>query len=243
MIAVYTITRNRLELTQKSFALLRSRAGVPFDQFVFDNGSTDGTQEWLQNRDSIKRLHVGTENYGQNIAANILLDWIMEGEYEWIVRWDNDMVPRGRRFLKKLVKCAQAIKAAGVEPIVTPTITKLKNPVPTEYDVAGEDVGFQYQTVPIIGGACRVHHRDFFKDPDGVAWRFNPFGALGFGEAREVMWRVRGMKEDGRKAMLVRIPWLKVEHVMGEDGQAAKYPEYFNFRNKEVSRYVSYGLA
>ena len=232
-VAIYTITRNRLDLTKKSFSMLRKCAGCEFDHFVADNGSSDGTGKWLQTQEAegrITKAYVAGQNLGQNIAANILLDWIMDADYDVIIRWDNDAIPRSKRLIKRLAKSCLAFKEAGLPTVCSPKITKLKNE--PEAIGAGEDVGFKYEAVMILGGICRAHPPELFVD-----WRFNKYGALGFGEAMEIAGQVTS-KEWG----MVRLPWLEVEHSEGEDKQAEKWPEYFSFEQKEISKYVGYGL-
>lgn len=232
-VAVYTITRNRLGLTKKSFKWLRSMAGLEFDHYVADNGSTDGTAEWLEGEYAEGRLHryyPSDENLGQNIAANMLLDWVCAEDYDWVLRWDNDGIPRTRRFLKKLVRCADDFKKNNLWCVLSPKITKLENP-PRPFMV-GDDIGFDYEVVSMLGGICRLHPMNFFVD-----WRFNKFGALGFGEAAEVADRCLALNMPK-----IRVPDIRVEHSEGEKGQKANDPEYFNFVNREVGRYVSYGL-
>ena len=46
-VAVYSITRDRLEMTKQSFKALRQMAGCDIDHFVADNGSRPEMVEWL----------------------------------------------------------------------------------------------------------------------------------------------------------------------------------------------------
>lgn len=236
-VAVYSITHNntlpRHELTKKSFKLLRSMAGLEFDHYVADNGSIPETQEWLEGEYAegrIFRYYPSDENLGQNIAANILLDWIVEGDYDWILRWDNDMIPRTRRFLKKLVRYADQFKKENIRAVLSPKITKLLHE--PEAFAAGDDLGFDYETVRILGGMCRLHPRSFFSE-----FRYNKFAPLGFGEANETANHCLA-----NNIPKIRIPEILVEHADGEKGQIKNDPEHFSFLNREVGRYVSYGL-
>jgi len=236
-IAIYTIvhdvTPKRSEITRKSFKHLRSEAGIAFDHYVADNGSLPETSRWLESEYAsgrIHRLYPSDENLGQNIAANILLDWICEKSYDWILRWDNDGIPRTRRFLKSLVSKADQFDKEGVRGVFSPKITKLENP--PEAFMEGDDVGFKYEVVRMLGGICRLHPASFFSD-----FRFNKFGALGFGEALEVADRCLELNMPK-----IRIPSIKVEHCMGHSKQQEEDPEYFSFENREIGRYVGYGL-
>lgn len=46
------ITYNRLELTKRAISSYLESVTVPFSVTIVDNGSSDGTQEWLKNIDS-----------------------------------------------------------------------------------------------------------------------------------------------------------------------------------------------
>lgn len=230
-VVVYTVTRGKQALAKKSFKALRLWAGIDYEHYVFDNGSDPEMVSWLESekeKGHIQKLFLAGENMGQNIAANVLLDEIEWGE--WILRWDPDAIPRTRRFLKKLVGCAEVFVGYGIYPVLSPQITKLKHP--PQPIGAGDDVGFEYHVMRVLGGICRLHHYQFFRD-----WRFNKFGALGFGEALEVADRALELN-----VPKVRIPDIEVEHAYGEDGQAEKWPELFSFEGKEIPRYVGYGL-
>lgn len=235
VIGVYTITRNRLELTRKSFKMLRNWAGCEVRHYVVDNGSSPEMRAYLRAEKAaghIHWLHLSDVNLGQNIAANLALDQMeVDGGYAWVLRWDNDALPRTRRFLKKLVRCADKFRQHGILGVFSPQITELKHP--PEAFGEGDDMGFKYETVQILGGICRLHPWEMMS-----RFRFNKFGALGFGEATEIADEclVLNMPK-------IRIPHLEVEHAHGEDGQAEMYPEYFSFEQKEVPRYVGYGLA
>lgn len=50
-VLVVTLTHNRLETTKRYLGELREKAGYPFFHVVVDNGSTDGTVEWLRTQD------------------------------------------------------------------------------------------------------------------------------------------------------------------------------------------------
>jgi len=108
-IAVFSITYERLEYTKLCFESLYHKAGVSFSHFIVDNGSTDGTQEWLENPDPMgatwcmpesRTLIFNKENRGISIASNQAINAIFKGDvpslpgsrinYDIIVKVDND---------------------------------------------------------------------------------------------------------------------------------------------------------
>ena len=58
-VAAVTITYNRLNLTKKTVESFNSKTAVDYHLFI-DNGSTDGTVEWLENYNHI----LLEKNYG-----------------------------------------------------------------------------------------------------------------------------------------------------------------------------------
>jgi hypothetical protein len=62
------ITYNRLELTKRAIASYLETVSVPHKWMVADNGSTDGTEEWVKE-------HVGNYNlYGENLYPGLALN-------------------------------------------------------------------------------------------------------------------------------------------------------------------------
>lgn len=238
-IVVYSIVRDRLEYTRKSFKALRKMAGIEFDHYVADNGSGDEMRDWLKSQKAlghIKHLVLNDENLGQNIAANALIDKAVEDNADWIMRWDNDAMPRTRRFLRKLVRQHAALQNAGALCVTSPKITKLL--YPPEPLGLGSELGFKYEAVQILGGICRLHPAYIFHNWSTVGeFRFSRFGPLGFGEASEM---AKFCAECG--VQMVRLVEIEVEHMDGHDGQAEKMPEEHTWERREVGRYVSYGL-
>ena len=234
MLAVYTIVRGgRCDLTSKSIKMLRTWAGCKFDHYVAVNNADAATVALLKDKEAkgyFKLIQYHSKNYGQNIAANWLLDE-MGDEYDWVLRWDDDAIPRTRRFLRKLVAGAELAKGRGCEAIWSPEILKLENP-PEPLMEAGDDLGFRYEPVEVLGGICRLHPARVFDN-----WRFNRFGALGFGEAVE-------MTEHSRRLGMIKLRNLdiKVEHAYGHSGQKARFPEIHTWEFRESSRLLGYGL-
>lgn len=232
-VAVYSIVRDRPEYTAKSFRALRKWSGIEFDHYVADNGSGQATTDTLRKLKSaghIHTLHLHDENLGQNLAANCLIDEMPLESYDWVVRWDNDALPRTRRFLRKLLRIGERCREYGVAPVLLPRISRLKHPPATQRIVDLEEL--QLEQVEIAGGICRAHPAPLFEE-----WRYSKYAPLGFGEAGEMaqLTQQLGMP-------ILRVPHLEVEHMDGHDGQVEAMPEEHTWERREVGRYVSYGL-
>ena len=83
-VAAITITFNRLELTKKTVESFYSKTGVDYHLFV-DNGSTDGTQEWIKQFDHIQL----DRNYGIAWALASAVNSLQE--YDYVLKLDNDI--------------------------------------------------------------------------------------------------------------------------------------------------------
>ena len=103
-VAIFSITYDRLAYTKKSFKSLNETAGYPFDHFVVDNGSTDGTQNWLLKDFDEKNMILNEENNGISKASNQAVDMIKKDDYDIIVKWDNDCIGLTKGWLAKMVE-------------------------------------------------------------------------------------------------------------------------------------------
>ena len=103
-VAVFSLTYDRLEYTKECFKTLHDTAGYKFDHFVVDNGSKDGTQEWLKDNKMFKKIILNEDNKGISIASNQAVKEIRKGNYDVIVKVDNDAYFKTNGWLKKMVE-------------------------------------------------------------------------------------------------------------------------------------------
>lgn len=224
-VAVYSLTRDRLHDTGKSFKLLREMAGIDFDHYVMDNGSTDGTQEWITHQD-FHYYNLSLDNKGQCIASNMLLDAIMQkGGYDYIIRFDNDITPKTDGFLAKTI---EAMEALGGDVVASPDIIGLKSKPKGFGDKKQGEHKFTF--VEILGGACRVAKASLFDN-----FRFTKHGPLALGEAKQLSAHCLGSTPP---IPMVYVKGVIISHPT-EDHLAAN-PEYFQRRKFE--EYTPYGL-
>jgi glycosyltransferase involved in cell wall biosynthesis len=100
VVVLMMITYNRLELTKKTLELLDNRTKSNFRLVVVDNGSTDGTVEYLKKMRlayamwpclKIMDLILLSENKGIAIGRNIALKKADELNAKWYCTLDNDV--------------------------------------------------------------------------------------------------------------------------------------------------------
>jgi len=95
-IAIFTVTYNRKPYCEKTLSSLLSFGTEYFDLFVYDNGSTDGTPEYLR---SMEKKHsnltvlYGKENIGATEGAKLLLrECVFDNGYAYIAKNDDDEI-------------------------------------------------------------------------------------------------------------------------------------------------------
>ena len=105
-VAIFTLTYDRLDYTKKCFDSLYHTAGYNFDHFVVDNGSSDGTPDWLEKEWSnpLGKTHfrLNGVNKGISIGSNLALEDIGK-DYDIIVKVDNDCHFLTNNWLAKMI--------------------------------------------------------------------------------------------------------------------------------------------
>lgn len=217
-IAVLSLTRDRLAYTKHCFETLNKRAGCRFGHFVLDQGSTDGTLQWLSEVYRPTALVVSPENIGIHKGWNRLLSEAEDhGEYDAFVTFDNDCEVLERGTLRRVCRVAVENRA-----VLSPTVLGLKNPpVPTSFvTMSNEPVGL----FPTPGGIFRCLPAAFTHQ-----FSFDTRMPIWGGDEQHV----------GRQALLrgFRIGYLMdwhVNHYETTVGQEATYPEYFERKYAEM---------
>ena len=225
-VAIFSLTYDRLEFTKKCFESLYKTAGYPFDHFVVDNGSTDGTQDWLMDEYDSKHVRTFKVNKGISIASNQAIEDIkFQGDYDIIVKVDNDALFITPDWLKTMVK----IWKSNHRLVMSPYVQGLRdNPGGAPRIgwgwIAGEYLGMTKH----IGGLVHFVDADAYKE-----WRWDEKDFL------------HGMQdlEFSQYLMLngYQMGYLEnyfVEHCEGTVGQEKKFPSYFERRKKDkTTRY------
>lgn len=97
----------------------------------------------------------------------------MKDDYQYIVRYDNDIIPQTPNFLYELIRASRILAPTAV---VSPVIDGLLEP-PQAF--GQKELGpFTFGFVEILGGACRVMPRVTLE-----GFKFTEHGQLSLGEA------------------------------------------------------------
>ena len=158
-VAAITITFNRLELTKRTVDSFYSKTNVDYHLFI-DNGSTDGTQEWIKQFDNIQL----DKNYGIAYALATAVNSIKD--FDYILKLDNDIETVTDDILNKML---EFYEKAGDKYVCSPVDLLLDKNYAPPVLWKGNVSGFHVEHVSHTGGAfqlmpqkiCRELCKDF----------------------------------------------------------------------------------
>jgi len=160
-ICVFTMTRDRLPYTKRMFQQLKN-CGVKYTHVVLDNGSKDGTREWLEKQNDID-VHFSDDNLGlwKGIEMIMYATDNFKG-YDYVIKIDNDMEFLEDGWLKKLIDKYKENDFDILSPFVE-GVCNGKGGVPRECFENGIGI------VPHVGGACLLTTPKFYDEelPNG----------------------------------------------------------------------------
>ncbi len=211
-IAVMSVTRDRLDYTKHCFQTLWDNAGCTYDWWITDNGSTDGTVDWLiANTEATVTAY--NENAGISPALNAMLDDIVQAaDYDVIVKVDNDCELLTPNTLRDV--CSAALE---YDAIVSPWIRGLRS-APASIGKFGP-----ISLTPVVGGIFTAVPAWVFKN----GYRHPIIPTLDGEDFNLCQWFIR---QDGDVGYL---DGYEANHYETTDGQHARYPEYFARREQE----------
>lgn len=223
-VAVLTLTRDRLAYTQHCFAKLREFAGCDLDHYVLDNGSRDGTFEWLcEWRPNLacafqsEHENIGISR-GMNELISYLCDYTDTPDYDVIVKFDNDCELTQPNTLRDVCQLALDGNA-----ILSPRILGLINPPAPqgEFAIGGEAI----VDIPQIGGIFMAVPAWIYRD----GFRYDETNNL---DDVQLCWWYRGT-HNGRCGYVQR---LEAWHYETTRGQYARFPDYYRRQSAEYGQ-------
>jgi len=103
-VLVVTITCDRLEQTKKYLGELKAKGGYPFEHIVVDNGSTDGTVEWLKAEGYNVVLNGANEGIVKAWLNGVRVARLCGFEPDFVVKFDNDCEIATEGILRQIMK-------------------------------------------------------------------------------------------------------------------------------------------
>jgi len=145
-VAAITITFNRLELTKQTIDSFYLKTNVDYHLFI-DNGSTDGTQEWIKQFDHIQL----DKNFGIAYAFATAIQNIKG--FDYILKLDNDIETVTDDILNKMLNFH---KLSGDKYVCSPVDLLLDKNFAPPVLWKGKLNGFNVEHVSHTGGAFQL---------------------------------------------------------------------------------------
>lgn len=163
------VTYNRLNLTKRTFESLFRNVGHPVIMIVVDNGSTDGTVEWIKSQPWYEAAvcQFNSQNKGIAVGRNQALKLADAQQVEWYATVDNDVeMPPGW-----LVECMDIIKANPKMGMVGVNMEDKPYPLVT---MNGKT--FQLKAQGNLGTACAVFTKKLHRLIGFFNTEYGPYG-------------------------------------------------------------------
>lgn len=90
-IAAVVVTYNRLQLLQECIAALKDQSSLPNEIVIINNGSTDGTADWLASQNNI--TVITQQNAGSSGGQYTGVKYAVDKNYDWVWCMDDDTIP------------------------------------------------------------------------------------------------------------------------------------------------------
>jgi predicted O-linked N-acetylglucosamine transferase (SPINDLY family)/glycosyltransferase involved in cell wall biosynthesis len=236
------VTFNRLEFTKQAITSIVEYTSFPYVITVVDNGSNDGTKEYLQELKEegiIKNLVLLNKNIGVAKASN--LAWIQEEKALYYLKYDNDIVIQKKNWLSNLISVIDATPEVGVigynfEPISysLKMIRDQKIRVKEEGNIGGACFLIPKRTQDILGYWCEDYGLYGFEDVD-YSFRVKLAKLLNaYMEDEEI-----GIHLPAGKAPIIDgITWRASDGV-----EEIKYQKYRSFKDLQLQDAVISGIV
>lgn len=223
-VAIFSLTKDRLDYTKKCFASLKEKAGYHHDHFIVDQGSLDGTQDWIMNEYEYKHITMMKTNEGisrgSNIAIKDISSQLCEEKYDIIIKVDNDCLFLTDNWLKEIVELYKRNHLLCFAPYPEGLRDNPGGSPRIEY---GQLNGHMLGITNHLGGLCHIAPASVYRN-----FRWNEHSPLhGFQDLELSQW----LTKNGYQ--MAYIEDIRVEHFEGTEGQHKRYPEYFKLRELE----------
>jgi len=218
-VAIFTLTYGRIEYTKQMYESLKDSTKYPFDWFVFDQGSDDGTGDWLMDEVKPRYVHLNGSNVGITKASNHLLDKIQKIGYDVIIKVDNDCAFMTKHWLESLVDLWRRNHMLYMSPYPEGLVDNPGGAIRLGYSTIGP---YSIEVTKHVGGLCAFVSSKAYDD---FRWTDQ------FKHGNQDSEASKNFREKGY--MPCYIPLHRVWHIDGTSGQKEKYPDYFERRIKE----------
>lgn len=210
-ILAYTASYGSRTLLKKTVFMIRGSAGLWFDWAVWlgassEEAKNDALDLLADPRHlGIQYLTMWPENRGQHYATNEALKLAREKGYKWLLRLDDDIQPKTKHFLKKMLDRVEELKTLSGDTvdrlIAAPKVVGLKNPL-TPVGSISKGQRYSVDVMEILGGACRLHPVDLLAEYTAPVYE-----PLGCGDPESISDYTAS-----KGGILIRFPDIRVVH-------------------------------
>lgn len=136
MTSIIVLTLNQIDYSRKCIDSLLSHTGSPFELIIVDNGSTDGTLDYLKNIQrkgtACVRIHIieNSTNAGFSRGNN---QGLLESRGQYVVFLNNDVVV-SNGWLDTLIRTVELNRTIGLTGPVSNRVAGRQNVSPVSYD-------------------------------------------------------------------------------------------------------------
>lgn len=221
-VAVFTLTMDRLDYTKRMLDSLAASTRLPYDHYIVDNGSTDGTRDFLSSGAAgVKRVVWNAANVGISEGSNQALEAIGDG-YDYIVKVDNDCEFVDEGWLEALVSVCEA---RGRRIVLSPRVDGLGPGLEGGHPRSSwvECAGYRLGLTTHVGGICAFAPAEVYE---GYRFERNPLHGL-----QDVLFSAFVRLDLGYEMGYVED--VRVEHMDETDGQLERYPDYWELRERQ----------
>lgn len=225
-VAIFTLTYERLDYTKRMWKSLKSSTKYPFTWFVVDNGSRDGTVEWLKHLEQVEAGNIvvvyNEKNAGITGASNQALDMIRDvigNPTQIIIKVDNDCEFMTKNWLEDLVELWMRNHRLYMSPYPEGLVS---NPGGAPRTGVGYIDRFMVEITKHIGGLLSFSDARLYKD-----FRWSDQFLHGNQDSEISRYAT------AHGFMPCYISKHRIMHMDTTAGQQAKFPDYFERRKKE----------
>jgi GT2 family glycosyltransferase len=227
-VAIITRCYNRLEYTVMCVRSINQKSGFDdYEHIIIDQGSTDGTREWLKSleKENFYKIKVKYNEKNSGDAGGMLDGFRMiSDDCKYILQFDNDCEVITDNFLSRLVRVMDDDEKIGI------TMMKRKGVgtpigITKKIVINGENYGFINKST-----CCMIIRRDVLEKIN--TWITGEKIGWGFSISSKI-------KRQGYK--ILKSLDNKVYHIDTTKGQAEKYPKYFSSKKTGTNyRVINY---
>lgn len=225
-VAIWTMSYDRKDYTQRMWESMKRSTKYPFDWFVWDNNSQDGSKDYLVQlklqEPQFKWLFLSPKNLGITGASNKLVNRIKRDNYQIMIKVDNDCEFMTKFWLESIVDMWKRNHKLYISPYPEGL---LHNPGGAAR-VGTSFIGAYFVEVTLhIGGLfAAIDARAY----DNFRWTDQFLHGNQDAEASTAFRRMQYMP--------LYLPMHRIRHMDGTSGQQEKYPEYFERRKGEKTQ-------